>query len=318
MALMTEAASIKLDADVLFARLLPGGIYGELVKIANATEFSIQPQSSTESIIGTERLNAGQTLDTLVEANDLLITLAANRFNGRSLALALMGNENEILAGSGTVEDELVGIVNGQLELSRERVSAVVVRGLRLLVDDETGFSVGEAITIEGSEVGVIAATATGQIDIFFTGTLPEAGDSVTNGSATAVIDSGGVADLNTLAVLDTDYSVFDADLGVVRTIADGTMDVPALTKVKVNYTWTKTVGSEIVVAANIDIKGKLVIKGKNKVNLKRVYVNLREVTMAPNAAIPLMGDERSVVTWQGTASTPAGADDPGTVELGQ
>lgn len=322
MGLATTPTSYKLSADVLFARL-EAGVYGPLRKLFNITALDTQPQSETDSISGTERRNYGQTLDTVIEAGDFNFNMTANRFNGHGIALAHMGDESEITAGNDTVTDELVSITDSEINLGRENVSAIAFRGLRLTVADETGFAAGQVASIDGgAEIGVVAATAAGQIDLFLTGSIPTAAvDSITNGAQTTTISV--VADKDDLAAVTTDYVITDASLGLLTIVAAGALDVAALIDqptrgVYVNYTSARTPGSEIALAANVQIRGRIVVKGTNTLTGKKVYARLDEVTMAPNAAIPLISDERMTVTWQGTINTPAGASVPGVLRLGE
>lgn len=322
MAKLTAPASVSLEADVLFSRILDGGGYGGLYKIANVTTFGVQPQSESESIQGTERDNFNQTLDTLTQSGDFLVNMTANRFNGRSIALGLLGTEYEISAGNEVISGELVAFDGNVAHMAHESVtgSTVAVAGLTITVDSSASFAANRTLTntTTGKIVGIISEVPNGTtIEVFRTttdgGTVSN-GDEVTDGTNTATASASAAKTDG--AALTTDFTV-DETLGRITRVASGALDMSLLDRVVLNYTRVKTAGSGILVAANTNIKGRLVIKGKNRITLKRVHVDLREVTIAPNADIPFIGTERMTIQWQGTAATPSGFSEPGIVELG-
>jgi hypothetical protein len=140
MAQFTTARSFKLKGVGLFDQLADGVAQGQF-KIPNITALDYQPQATQESIIGTELTNEGTSLDTISTGDDLLVNISFNRFNAQSLAMASMGSYSEITAGTGSVTDEVVGLVGGEGNLKRMGVSSLAIRGVNITVDDTTGCS---------------------------------------------------------------------------------------------------------------------------------------------------------------------------------
>ena len=147
----TARSSIKLKADLLFSRLLTNGNYDPAVLISNATEFGIQPQGQVDSIQGTELGNYQQTLDSIAAAGDLAINISANRFNGRNLALALMGDEVAQAAASITDNTGYVlSVQDGFASLPYHNVTAVTVTGGALTTDYTLNGDDGRILIVGG------------------------------------------------------------------------------------------------------------------------------------------------------------------------
>lgn len=318
MALASSFKSAKLKADMLFGRIPTGEDEGPLYNVGNVTAASIQPQSTIDSIRGTGLDNYGQTLDSLSESDDLLVNISLNQLNGKSWALAVSGTESEIVSGAQAVADELCAIVGGKIALGRQNIVAasVVIRGIDITVDDSSGFAANTVLTNQttGKKIGVVQSVPDGtSIIAFFHGTQPAATDVITDGTNTATVSS--VAAANSLAALTTDFTE-ETTKGNVTVVASGSLDISKLVEVKVNYNYNKDAGSQIAIATDTVVKGRLVIKGVNLVDNKRVHIELREVTLSANSAIPIMGDDRLTVDFSGTAATPSGQSNPGIIDI--
>lgn len=322
MALVTSPVSYKLKADVLFSKLRTDGDYEGWAKIANCTAFALQPQSTTDTITGTELDNYGQTLDAFTTADQFLVTMSCNRFEGANLAYALFGTESEVTAGSENITSEVVMLRGGVGHLSRFDVSSVVVLGydLTLNTDEADDFDDGEVLYNQttGEEIGIVHSTPDGtSVYVLLTGTAPSVADVVTDsaGDDTGTIQSAGVTVKNDIVAVTTDYTI-NAVNGRITVVSAGGLDFPLLDRIKVNYTSTKDAGSQIALAAETFIKGQLMVKGSNLVDSKQVEIYLRQANIAPNAAIPFIGDDRSTIDFQGTAETPSGQSDPGWIRI--
>lgn len=322
MAFVTAPVSFKLSADVLFSKLRTDGDYEGYTKIANCTAFALQPQSATDTILGTELDNYNQTLDAITQSDQFLVTMSCNRFEGLNLAYALFGTESEVTAGSENITSEVVMLRGGVGHLSRFDVSSVVVLGydLTLDTDEADGFTDGEMLFNQttGEEIGIVHSTPDGtSVYVLLTGTAPTAGDVVEDSESddTGTIQALGVTVKNDIVAVTTDYTITAVN-GRITVVDSGGLDWPLLDRIKVNYTSTKDAGSQIALAAESFIKGQLIVKGVNQVNSKQIEIYLRQVNLAPNAAIPFIGDDRSSVDFQGTAETPSGQTDPGWIRM--
>lgn len=312
MANFTTARSFKLKGNGIYDQLI-GGLPKGGFKIPNVTALDYQPQATQESILGTELSNEGVSLDTISTGDDLLVNISFNRFNAQSLAMASLGSYSEVTAGTGSVVEEVVGLVGGIGNLLRMNVSSFLVRGVDITVDDSTGFSAGNALTnnATGELLGVIESVPDGtSIVIFLQGDVPLASDVVTDDGGVTTATVSGTAASNSLAVVTTDYTI-DTTNGEITIVSGGSLDLAALTYAKVNYSYTKLAGSVIEVNTNTIVTGPFTYKAENQVvagSGTLVWFHVPQLTLSPSSAIALRGDDRGVIQLAGTAQFVAGS----------
>ena len=302
---LIDPVSFKLFAVGLFSTILPGGNRQGLFKIPNMTAFDYQPQTENDTIAGTELENGGQTLDAITDTDDLLVNITSNRFTGPSWALSSMGSEQEVAGGSTPVTNDLGFFLGNVAELSHMNIvsAGFAVVGKDITVDDTTGFAANTLLSRDdGTEIGVIfdVPDAT-SLHVFTTNpdAVLAAADVLTDGTNTCAYASEVAK--NDGAALPTDFLI-DGTYGKLTRVVGGALDLSTLKRITTNYNYTQFAGSEIWVGTNTVMKGELIVKALNRVNNKLFWVRVPRLSIAPNQAITLMGDDRSSVQWQGTA----------------
>lgn len=307
MAQFTTPRSFALKGDGIFNQLIAGAYAGQFI-IPNITQLDYQPQATSNSIIGTGLDDDGVSLDVINQGGDLLVTIGFNRYTAASLAIAGMGTNSEITAGTGSVSSEIVQLWAGVGHLSRMNVSSVVVLGydLTLDTDEADGFTDGEVLYNQttGAEIGVVHSTPDGtSVYVLLTGTAPAVGNVVTDatGDDTGTIQSAGVVVKNDIVAETTDYTITAVN-GRITVVSAAGLDITLLTKIKVAYSYTKLAGSQIQVNTNTILKGEFIYKGINKVDSNYMHIRIPQLNLTPSAANVLRGDDRSATTFQGVA----------------
>lgn len=321
MTLATNPTGVRLAADFIFKPNTGKQVWNRLFQV---TTLGIQPQSASDSITGVDCRNFNQTLDTQVTADDTLLTMVANQFNGYGLAVALGGREDQLLAAAGVViADEVIGFGNGAFTIPRQDISAgsVVIQGADITVDDATGFAANQRVfNAAGVQFGTIQSVASLVLTVILCGAIPANSSTISNANGDTAVVSTSTPD-NAVFTVTTDYTVDTSTTGcppLITPVVGGLMAAMTnLDALRVNYTYDQYEGSQVVIGTETQFKGAARLIGRNVISGKKVFCELREVTFAPNAAFNLKGDDRATATWQGTIATPAGFSDPGFVNLG-
>ncbi len=324
----TGFASVQMYGDALINPLVNGSYTGNYL-VPNVTQFGYQPNSTQDTIPGTNIDNYNQSLDPLNQSGDHAIQMAFNRPNDDSMAIAASGTRTANSTTTAAITDEVVGLAKesatGQKvgHLSKFDVSAttVVIQGYDLTVADSTGFAANTVLTnsTTGKTLGVITSVPDGTSILFLRSTTNAVsnGDTITDGTNSTTVGSTPSA-ANSIAVLTTDFTE-DTTNGRITVVGTSTvLTLSNIEAVVVNYTHTELGGSLIQIANQSQITAKLTIKGINAVTTKRIWVQYESVRFAQNALVELMTQgSRATPTLNGVANTPSGSTYPGVLILG-
>jgi len=93
-----------------------------------------------------------------------------------------------------------------------------------------------------------------------------------------------------TTYVLDTDYSIIDAELGMIQVIDGGAIVLNDV--IHVTYDHTLRTSSKVQGGIENAITVELLLKGNNLVNGEAIVVNCWKVKLAPTTAVDFLNDE--------------------------
>jgi len=188
--------------------------------------------------------------------------------------------------------------------------------GVDCVVVDASLYTVGELVvnTTTGANVGYVHPNSAG-LQLFLVlagdGVIPTSGDVITGvDSATSETVGASIPD-NTLAVLDTDYTIKND-----RYIAFPATGLWQKGSVQITYDFDAYTGNRVAIGADSIIKGEFVMLATNLVNNQDVEIRLRQANLAPDGEVAYVtdGDDRADVTLTGIAETPEGSSDAGTI----
>lgn len=128
--------------------------------------------------------------------------------------------------------------------------------------------------------------------------------------SAVTLTDSAGT----TTYVLNTDYEITDADLGLIKVLAAGAItDGEAL---KVDYTYGSMTSNKVQGGTNSNIIVKVLFDGVNQADQSKAVVNVFEGVLSPTSGVDFLADDFTKLELAGVANVPAGGTAAYEVEL--
>jgi hypothetical protein len=114
--------------------------------------------------------------------------------------------------------------------------------------------------------------------------------------------------------VLDTDYSIVDADLGLIKVLEAGAItDAQSL---KIDYTYGSMTSDKVAGGTNSNIIMKVLFDGVNQADQSKAVVNVLEATLAPQSGVDFLADDFTSIELSGRANVPTGGTEAYTVEL--
>lgn len=116
-----------------------------------------------------------------------------------------------------------------------------------------------------------------------------------------------------TTYVLGTDY-LLNQDLGLIKTLSTGQID--ATETLKVTGTYDDITGTQIQGMTNNNVRAKFVLHGKNFVDDSPVIVTVFEAVISADSAFDFLADDFNTVSLPGRMKTPAGMNQPFTIDL--
>lgn len=122
-----------------------------------------------------------------------------------------------------------------------------------------------------------------------------------------AVVVKNQAAD--TTYVLDTDYTIVDAGLGIIKPVDGGGIVDDAV--LKISYTKDAETGSIIAGGTDSSKIIKLWGRGVNRFNNKRVLVMIPRLPIKPGGNFSLVGTDAATVAYDGTINVPTDGSAP-------
>jgi len=118
----------------------------------------------------------------------------------------------------------------------------------------------------------------------------------------------------STTYVLDTDYEITDADLGLIKVLSGGAItDGQAL---KIDYTYGSMTSNKVAGGTNSNIIMKVLFDGVNQADQAKAVVNVLEAVLSPQSGVDFLADDFTSIELAGRANVPSGGTEAYTVEL--
>jgi hypothetical protein len=117
-----------------------------------------------------------------------------------------------------------------------------------------------------------------------------------------------------TTYVLNTDYEIADADLGLIKVLAAGAItDGQSL---KIDYTYGGMTSDKVAGGTNANIIMKVLFDGVNQADQTKAVVNVWEAVLSPQSGVDFLADDFTSIELSGRANVPSGGAEAYTVEL--
>jgi len=118
----------------------------------------------------------------------------------------------------------------------------------------------------------------------------------------------------STTYVLDTDYQITDAKLGLIKVLAAGAIaDAQSL---KIDYTYGAMTSNKVAGGTNSSIIVQVLFDGVNQADQALAIVNVLEAVLSPTTGVDFLADNFTSIELAGVANVPAGGTEAYTVEL--
>lgn len=113
--------------------------------------------------------------------------------------------------------------------------------------------------------------------------------------------------------VLNTDYEITDAELGLIKIIGSTITDAQAL---KISYTYGSMTSSKVAGGTNSNIIVKILFDGVNQADLSKAVVNVFQAVLSPTSGVDFLADDFTKLELAGIANVPSGGTSAYEVEL--
>lgn len=159
----------------------------------------------------------------------------------------------------------------------------------------------------DSSSVSVTGATITDEIVTAYQGLIfKTAHRKISN---VVLTDSTG----SPTYVLDTDYEITDANLGLIKikgsTITNGQ-------SLKIDYTYGSMTSNKVAGGTNSNIIVKILFDGVNQADQSKAVVNVFEGVLSPTSGVDFLANDFTSLELAGTANVPSGGTAAYEVEL--
>ena len=112
---------------------------------------------------------------------------------------------------------------------------------------------------------------------------------------------------------LGTDYTIDNADMGLITPLATGRISEDEL--LEVDYTYGTVAGNKVQGGTNSSIKVALLLDGENFADQSKVVANVWESVLTPQSGVDFLADDFTTLELTGTLNTPSGKASPYEVE---
>jgi hypothetical protein len=127
--------------------------------------------------------------------------------------------------------------------------------------------------------------------------------------SAVTLTNSAG----STTYVLDTDYQIVDANLGLIKIIGSTITDGQSL---KIDYTYGGMTSNKVAGGTNSNVIVKILFDGVNQADQSKAVVNVFEAVLSPTSGVDFLSDDFTSIELAGAANVPTGGTAAYEVEL--
>lgn len=287
------------------------------------SRFEIKPNVQLREQVSKGRTTYGQVIETVALQQPADLSVDLTEVNKETLAIALLGTTAAVAQTSGTLTNEAIVAKLGKwtaLSKSALTAASVVVAGgavaasvtgaiaattLTVSAVSSGTLSVGQVISGSGMTVGTrIVAQLTGTPGGVGTYTVDKS-QTFASGAITGAVGP--------TYVQGTDYLV-NAQLGWIQAISGGgILDNEPL---KVSGPYAAITGTEIKGATQAQLRVRFKFDGVNYADNAPCIVTVHEAVIAADAAFDFLSDEFATITMPGRMKTPAGFNEPFTVQL--
>ena len=108
-----------------------------------------------------------------------------------------------------------------------------------------------------------------------------------------------------TTYVLDTDYTVDSAELGLITPLAGGAITEGDV--LHIDYTYGSVAGDKVQGGTNSSVKVALMLDGENFADQSKVLVNVWESVLTPQTGVDFLSEDFTTLELNGTLNTPTG-----------
>lgn len=105
--------------------------------------------------------------------------------------------------------------------------------------------------------------------------------------------------------VLDTDYSIENAEMGLIKILSTGSISEGEL--LELDYTYGTVAANKVSGGTNSSIKVALLLDGENFADQSKVMVDVWEAVLTPQTGVDFLSDDFTTLELNGTLNTPSG-----------
>jgi hypothetical protein len=300
---------------------------GGTIEVGNTTTLSISPKGEKKSLISNRNDGtAGLALQSHFRKQEYESKMIVNQWSPRLFAIGMLGVSTTFAEASGTVTNEAFTTVRGTgIRTAKGNISAVSIdypnatggSGFTLVgahdigdttltVDGTTSgtMAVGDVIRIGGASGYCYKVTA-----LSLTGANPNTAGTVTieGGLLTAHVDGATLTHVAT-AVLNTDYTIGDADVGFIKF----TEKMPNAVAITVDYTnGGITADTSIDIGTLSSIPVSILLKGTNDFTGANGLLDVYQARLMPTGEFNWFSDEPQTLEFDLSLEIPEGKTTP-------
>ena len=160
----------------------------------------------------------------------------------------------------------------------------------------------------DSSVVTVAGATVTDEVVTGYKGLIFKTANRKI--SSVVLTDTTAV----TTYVLNTDYAIENAELGLIKILAAGAItDGQSL---KIDYTYGGMTSNKVAGGTNSNVIVKVLLDGVNQADQSKAVVNVFEAVLSPTSGVDFLADDFATIELAGVANVPTGGTAAYEVEL--
>ena len=158
-------------------------------------------------------------------------------------------------------------------------------------------------------DAAVVGASVTGEAQTAHIGRALK-----TDFRSISVVVVKDVTDVTTY-VLGTDYTIDNAELGLISPIDGGAITEGDV--LHIDYTYATIAGDKVQGGTNSSVKVALMLDGENFADQSKVLVNVWEAVLSPQTGVDFLSEDFTTLELNGSLNTPTGFASGYEVETG-